>query len=197
MPLGPMNQAADLDAALRFVTRRVNEQGDLSGEPLDAQQSLLLANLPSWRPAMWIPGPEIPYPELVPRDVNYERLCALAKAAYLRDQRIHPESRDWKFAFGVFALARHPMWGLLNSAAVLTDRRSLWDQLLVIIAGLIPVIGVVLLLWLGFRSPFSWIGMLCGTVAVMLGIYFVSRKIEHWRLENHIERYRLAARNVG
>jgi hypothetical protein len=192
-----MNRPADLDAALKFVTRRVNEQATLSGEPLDAQQSLLLANLPSSGPALWIPGPEIPYPKLVPRDVNYERLCALAKAAYLHDREINPGSRDWEFAFGVFRLNHHPMWGLLNLAGVEMYRRPLWDQLLVIIAALIPLIGVVLLVGHGSRNTFSWVGMVCGTVAIMLVIYFASRQIERWQLENHIEKCRIASRHAS
>jgi hypothetical protein len=83
-----MNRTADLNATLSFVTDRVNEQAIQSGEPLNVQQSLLLANLPSSTPAIWLPGPETPAPPLVPRDINYERLCALAKTAYLSDRQI-------------------------------------------------------------------------------------------------------------
>jgi hypothetical protein len=192
-----MNRTADLDAALGFVTARVNEQATLSGEPLNVQQSLLLTNLPSSTPAIWIPGPETPDPPLVPRDVNYERLCALAKAAYLNDRKINPESLDWEFAFGVFRLNRHPMWGVLHSAGVKMYRRPLWDQLFVIIAALFPVIAVILLAWNGPRTLFQWAEILCGTVAIMLLIYFASRQIEQWQLENHIERCRLASRNIS
>jgi hypothetical protein len=40
-----MNRTADLDAALGFVTSRVNEQATLSGEPLSVQQrGLVLPN---------------------------------------------------------------------------------------------------------------------------------------------------------
>jgi len=93
-----MDRAADLDAALRFVIVRTEEQAKLSGEPLCVQQSLLVTNLPSSAAAIWIPGPETPDPPLVPRDVNYERLCALAKTAYLSDRQINPASLDWEFA---------------------------------------------------------------------------------------------------
>jgi hypothetical protein len=161
------------------------------------QQSLLLANLPSSTPAIWIPGPETPDPTLVPRDVNYERLCALARAAYLKDHNINPESLDWEFAFAVLTLNPHPMWGVLHSADVKTYQRSLWDQLFVIIAALFPVIAVILLAWNAPRTLLRWAGILCGTVAIVLLIYFASRQIEQWQLENHIERCRLASRNIS
>jgi hypothetical protein len=158
---------------------------------------LLLTNLPSSTPAVWIPGPEAPDPTLVPRDVNYEWLCALAQAAYLNDRKINPESLDWEFALAVFALNRHPMWGVLHSAGVKMHRRPLWDQLFVIIAALFPVIAVILLAWNEPRALFLWAGILCGTVAIMLLIYLASRQIARWQLENHIERCRLASRNIS
>jgi hypothetical protein len=192
-----MNRTADLNAALSFVTGRANQQATLSGEPLDVQQSLLLTNLPSSTPVVWIPGPETPDPTLVARDVNYERLCALAKAAYLNDRKINPESLDWEFALAVFTFNRHPMWGVLHLAGVKMYRRPLWDQLFVIIAALFPVIAVILLAWNGPWTLFIWAGILCGTVAIMLLVYFASRQIEQWQLENHIERCRLASRNIS
>jgi hypothetical protein len=192
-----MNRTADLDAALSFVTSRVNQQATLSGESLDAQQSLLLTNLASSAPAVWIPGPETPDPTLVPRDVNYERICALAKAAYLNDRKINPESLDWEFALAVFTLNPHPMWGVLHSAGVKMYPRRLWDQLFVIIAALFSVIAAILLAWSGPRTLFLWAGILGGTVAFMLLIYFASRQIVRWQLENHIERCRLASRNIS
>ena len=192
-----MNRTADLDAALSFVTSRVNQQATLSGEPLDVQQSLLLTNLRSSTPVVWIPGPETPDPTLVARDVNYERLCALAKAAHLNDRKINPESLDWEFAFVVFRLNRHPMWSVLHSTGVKMYRRPLWDQLFVIIAALFPVIAVILLAWNGPRTLFQWAGILCGTVAIMLLIFLASRKTEQRQLENYIERCRLASRNIS
>lgn len=192
-----MNRTADLHSALSFVTSRVNEQATLSGESLSLQQSLLLTNLRSSTPAIWIPGPETPDPPLVPRDVNYERLCALAKAAYLNDRNINPESLDWEFAFAVFRLNRHPMWAVLHSAGVKMYRRPLWDQLFVVIAGLFPLIAVMLLASNGPRTLFQWAGILCGTVTIMLLICILSRQIEQWQLENHIERCRLASRNIS
>jgi hypothetical protein len=158
---------------------------------------LLLTNLASSTPALWIPGPETPDPTLVPRDVNYERLCALAKAAYLNDRKMNLESLDWEFALAVLTLNRHPMWGALHSAGVKMYRRPLWDQLSVIIAALFPVIAVILLAWNGPRTLFLWTGVLCGTVAVMLLVYFASRQIVRWQLQNHIERCRLASRKIS
>src|SRR5260370_38377599 len=113
-----MDRTGDLNAGLSCVAGQVNEEAILSGEPLNAQQSLQLANLPSSTPAIWLPGPENPDPPLVPRDVNYERLCGLAKTAYLTDREIHPASLDWEFAFAVFMFNPHPMWALLQHAGL-------------------------------------------------------------------------------
>ena len=62
-------------------------------------------------------------------------------------------------------------------------RRPLLDQLLVIIAGLSPVIAVIQFARKGTETPFRWVGVLCGTVAIMLLIYLASRQIEHRQLE--------------
>ena len=147
-------------------------------------------NYPIWAPDL---GP----PELVPRNVNLELFCALAKAAYLNDRKTNPESLDWEFAFAVFKLNRHPLWGVLDSAGVKMCRRPLWDQLFVVIAALSPLIAVMILVLNGTRTVFGWAGILCGTVAVMLSIYFASRQIEQRQLENHIERCKLASRNIS
>jgi hypothetical protein len=196
-----MNRTADLGAALSFVTGRVNEEAILSGEPLNAQQSLQLTNLPSSTPAIWLPGPETPDPPLVPRDVNYERLCALAKTAYLSDRQIHPESLDWEFAFAVFRLNRHPMWGLLQQAG-LKYRRPPWDGILLIIASLVFVVaGVVLafLVDLGDEpwTRIQWIEFGFGYGAVVVLMYFGSRRIEEMQLHKEIERCRDRCRVVS
>jgi len=189
-----MNRTADLNAALSFVTGQVNEEAILSGEPLNAQQSLQLTNLPSSTPAIWLPGPENPDPPLVPRDVNYERLCGLAKTAYLNDRQIHPASLDWEFAFAVFRLNRHPMWGLLQQAG-LKYRRPPWDGILLIIASLVLVVaGVVLafLVDLGDEpwTHLQWIEFGFGYGAVVVLMYFGSRRIEEIQLRKEIERCR-------
>jgi hypothetical protein len=192
-----MDRTTDLETALNFVVRRIEEQAKASGHPLNEEEHSLLKNLPSSNVnyASW--ASELGPPELVPRDINLERLCALAKAACLNDRKINPESLDWEFAFAVFKLNRHPMWGVLHSAGVKMYRRPLWDQLFVIIAALFPLIAVILLVSNGTRTIFGWVGILCATVAIMLLIYFASRQIEQWQLENHIEKCRLASRNIS
>jgi hypothetical protein len=192
-----MDRTTDLETALSFVVRRIEEQAKGSGHPLNEEEHSLLKNLPSSNVNYLIWAPDLGPPELIPRNINLERLCALAKAANLNDHKINPESLDWEFAFGVFRLKGHPMWGVLHSAGVKMYRRPLWDQLFVIIAALFPVIAVILLAWNGPRTVFQWAGILCGTVAIMLLIYFASRQIEQWQLKNHVERCRLASRNIS
>jgi hypothetical protein len=193
-----MDRAADLETALTFVVRRIEEQAKESGHSLNDEEHSLLKNLPSTNVnyLSWA-APELGPPELVPRNINLERLCALAKTAYLNDRKINPESLDWEFAFAVFRLNRHRMWGVLHSAGVKMYRRPLWDQLFVIIAALFPLIAVILLVSSGTRTIFGWVGIFCATVAIMLLIYFASRQIEQWQLENHIEKCRLASRNIS
>ena len=196
-----MNRTADLNAALSFVTDRVNQQVIQSGEPLNVQQSLLLANMPSSTPAIWLPGPETPDPPLVPRDINYERLCALAKTAYLSDRQIHPASLDWEFAFAVFKLNRHPMWGLLQQAGV-KYRRPPWDGILLVIASLLFVVaGVMLAFLIGLGDEpwtrLQWIEFGLGYSAVVVLMYFGSRRVEEMQLQKEIERYRDSCRLVS
>jgi hypothetical protein len=196
-----MNRTADLNAALDFVTSRVNQQATLSGEQLNVQESLLLTNLPSSTPAIWLAGPETPDPPLVPRDVNYERLCALAKAACLNDRKANPESLDWEFAFAVFTLNRHPMWGLLKQAGV-KYRRPRWDGILLVIASLLFVVaGVVLAFLVGLGDEpwtrFQWTEFGFGYGAALVLMYFASRRIEERQLQKEIERCRGRCRLVS
>jgi hypothetical protein len=73
-----MSRTPDLDLALSFVIGRIAEQAKLSGEPLSDEQLLLLNYLPTSTPVNWDPA----IPELISRDINLERVCALGKAAY-------------------------------------------------------------------------------------------------------------------
>ena len=66
-----------------------------------------------------------------------------------------------------------------------------------IVAGLFPVIAVVLFAVGGPQTRFRWAGVLCGTVAIMFLIYFASRQIEQRNLKNYIERCRLASQNIS
>jgi hypothetical protein len=187
-----MDRTADLNSALRFVIGRITEQAKLSGEPLSDEQRLLLNHLPSSTPANW--DPEIVV--LVPRNINLERVCALGKAAYQHDRQVNPASLDWEFAFAVFTLNRHPMRGLLHWAGMKL-RRPRWDGLLLIVTALLPIVAVVLLVWNVDGPLFQSVGIGSGCVAIMLLIFFASRRIEKQRLEEDIERCRLASRFVG
>jgi len=183
-----MDRTMDLETALSFVARRIEEQAKASGHALNEEEHSLLKNLPPSNANYLNWASEFGPQELVPRNIDLERVSALAKAAHLNDRNINPDSLDWEFAFAVFTLNRHPMWGVLDSAGVKMYRRPLWDQLFVIIAALLPLIAVILLVSNGTQSIFWWAGILCGTVAIMLLIYFASRDIEKRQLQNHIER---------
>jgi hypothetical protein len=191
-----MNRTADLNAALNFVAGRMNEEAALLGEPLNVQQRLLLANLPLSRPVIWIPSPETPEPTLVPRDVNYERLCALAKAAHLSDCQMNPASLNWEFAFAVFRLNRHPMRGLLQQAGV-KWRRPKWDGILLVLAALLFVASAVALAFFVGLDDAPWTSLQWGKFAfgysaILVFMYFVSRRIQGTRLQKEIERCRVA-----
>lgn len=189
-----MNRTADLDAALSFVTRRIEEQAKQSGEPLNDEQRLLLNNLPSPISGIWVPGPD-PGP-LVPRNIDYERLCNLGKAARLSDLQLSPASLDWDFAFAVLQLNNHPTWGLLLNAGT-KRRKPLWDQLLLITAALLFVVAAMALAILAGDQPwtlFQWIKIGSGSGLILLLAYLASRRMENWQLQKKIERCRLASR---
>jgi len=188
-----MDRTADLDSALSFVVGRIAEQAKLSGEPLNEEQRMLLTYLPSSSPAIGFPDPEAP---LVPRNINLERLCALGKAAFQHDRQVNPASPDWDFAFAVFTLNRHPMGGLLQRAGM-KPRRPQWDSLLLIATALLPIVAVVLLVWNADGPLFQSVGIGMGCVAIMLSMFFASRRIEEQRLQEHINRCRLTSRKAS
>lgn len=191
-----MDRTADLDAALSFVIRRVEEQAKQSGEPLTKEQRLLLNTLPSAMPVSPDWASEFGPAALVPRNIDYERLCALGKAARLNDLLVSPASLDWDFAFAVFQFNNHPMWGLLLSAGM-KYRKPLWDQLLLIVAALLFVVAMLALTLLAGDQPltlFQWIKIFSGSGLVLLVAYLASRRVEKLRLEKNIERCKLASR---
>jgi hypothetical protein len=189
---GLMDRTADLNSALNFVIDRIAEQAKMSGEPLSDEERLLLNHLPSSTPANWYPGITV----LVPRNINLERVCALGKAAYQHDRQVNPASLNWEFAFAVFTLNRHPMGGLLQLAGMKL-RRPRWDRLRLIITALLPIVAVVLLVRKVEENLFRSLGIGSGCVAIMLLMFFASRRIEKQQLEQDIERYRLAFRAVS
>jgi hypothetical protein len=187
-----MGRTEDLDSALSFVIGRIAEQAKLSGEPLSDEQRLLLNYLPSSAPQNW----NLEVPVLVPRNIDLERVCELGKAAYQHDRQVNPASLDWEFAFAVFTLDRHPMAGLLQWAGMKL-RRPRWDGLLLIVTALLPMVAVVLVVWNADGSLFRLVGIGSGCVAIMLLMFFASRHIKKQRLEEDIERCRIASRFIG
>jgi len=109
---------------------------------------------------------------------------------------VDPTALDWEFAFAVFMLDRHPMGGLLQWAGMKL-RRPRWDGLLLIVTALLPIVAVALLVWNADGPLFRSVGIGSECVAIMLLIFFASRRIEKQRLKEDIERCRLASRFVG
>jgi hypothetical protein len=134
----------------------------------------------------------------VPRDLNYERLCALGKAAYLSDRKLTP-SLDWEFALAVFKLNNHPMHGLLKWAGV-RQRRPTSDVFLLIVAALLLVTTIMalalLVLFAGNTrwTAVLWVGVGFVYFALIIGMYFATRRMEQRQLEKEIDSCRLASR---
>jgi len=135
----------------------------------------------------------------VPRNFDYERLCALGKAACLSDRQANPSALDWEFALAVFALNRHPMWGILKLAG-LEHRRPWWDQLLLIIAALVFIVATMSVMLLAGKQAwplFKRAGILLGYAGIVLLAYFALRRTDERQFEKDIERCRIACRFVG
>lgn len=186
-----MDQTTDLDAALKFVIGRIEEQASQSGKPLNHEQRLLLSYLPSSiSTIVFASDPTFLVP--VPRDINYETVRALGKAAYLKDLGQSRVTLEWEFASAVFKLNRHPMWSLLQQAGV-RDRRPWWDQFLVVIAALLFIgIAMAIALLLGFKpwTTVKWVEFGFAYMPLAFLMYLGSRRIERWQLEKEIERCR-------
>lgn len=186
-----MNRTADLDAALGFVIGRIEEEATRSGEPLSDEQRFLLNHLPkvSALPEAYGADPESPM-VLVPRDTEYERLIGLAKAAHLNDLRLNLASAlDWGFAAAVAKLNRHPRSWLLQWAGV-KMRRPWWDRWLLLAAALLfifSVATVALLMGTEPWTPFQWAGVGAVYIGVLVLLYFASRWVEEWQLNQNIE----------
>ena len=195
-----MDRSADMNAALAFVINRIEEQGMRLGQPLDEEQRWLLNNLPDQSdvPEFSTGDPEFPV-HLKLRDTTYERLCAVAKAAYRSDREMNPGSPEWEFAFNVSKLNRHPMVWLLQWAGV-KQRRPWWDRWLLFAASLLFVIATIPLMLVvidGERVLWRWGIVGAGYIGLLLFMRFVSRRIEKRQLEQNIEKCRDASRTVG
>ena len=149
-------------------------------------------------PSSWPVGldPEMPQP--VPRNIDLEQVCALGKAAYQHDRHENPESMDWEFALAVFTIARHPMAGLLQLAGM-KPRRTRWDSILFVATApmLIAYIAAALSVLKAGGTEFSSVVVGSGCAAIMVSMFFASRRIEKQHLQKEIERCRLASRFRG
>jgi hypothetical protein len=195
-----MDLAADVNAALAFVINRIEDQAMRLGQPLDEEQRWLLNNLPdqSDMPEFSTGDPEFPV-HFKLRDVTYEKLCAVAKAAYRSDREMNPGSQEWEFAFNVSKLNRHPMAWLLQWAGV-KQRRPWWDRWLLVAASLLFVIVTIPLMLVVIdreRVLWRWGIVGAGYIGLLLFMRFVSRRIEQRQLEQNIEKCRDASRVVG
>jgi len=190
----PASETADLDAALRFVIGRIEEEANRSGKPLSHEERLLLNNLPTDPPLFQNSGgyEEFP-PVVVPRDATYERLCALAKSAQHSDRTVNADADGWEFAVAVSTLYRHPISWLLWWAGVKTHKPAR-DPLLLLGAAALLLIGsgaalitlIVHELWI--RLLFTLIA--AGCIAMVVLLYSASQRTERWQLEQSIRTYR-------
>jgi hypothetical protein len=191
-----MDRSADLDRALEFVIGRIEQEATRSGEPLGNEQRFLLNHLPndSVLPQAYGGAPEFPA-VLVPRDLAYERLCTLAKAAHHNDLRVNPASAlDWEFATSVTKLNGHPMSWLLQWAG-LKVHRPWWDRPLLVGASLLFTLFLMALMLFGeieTGTRVRWVVVGVGYIVMLLLVFFASRHIEEWQLKQIIEKCRRA-----
>ena len=195
-----MNRAADMSTALAFVINRIEDQAMRLGQPLDEEQRFLLNNLPDHSDVSEFSTGDPEYPvHFRLRDVTYERLCAVAKAAYRSDREMNPASQEWEFVFNVAKLNRHPVCWLLQWAGV-KQRRPWWDRWLLVAASLLFVIATIPLMLVVIdreRVLWRWGIVGAGYIGLLLFMRFVSRRLEKRQLEQNIENYRGASRSIG
>jgi hypothetical protein len=193
-------QHTDLETALEFVTRRIEDEALRSGEPLTEEEHHLLHHLPGKRGLFSSPSsgfnPATGGINILPRDFDYERLCALAKAAYNGDVCLGSPSADrWEFAAAVSKLNRHPIDWLLEWAGVKV-RRQWWDRWILVAAALVFTALGFLLLFLAAIEPMSSAGWAVGGfgyIAVFVALIFMSGRLQAWQLKQTIQKCRLNA----
>ena len=193
-------QHTDLETALEFVTRRIEEEALRSGEPLTEEEHHLLHHLPGKPGLFSSPSsgftPATGGMNIVARDFEYERLCALAKAAYSGDVCLDSMSADrWEFAAAVSKLNRHPIAWLLGWAGVKV-RRQWWDRWILVASALVFTALGFLLLFLAAIEPMppaGWIVGGFGYIAVFVALILISRRLEAWQLKQTIQKCRICA----
>jgi len=186
-----MDETIDLEAALQFVTRRIEEEAARAGEPITDEERTLLEHLPTESAlATYSSDPESPA-SFAPRDLVFERLCALAKAAYRQDLQLDPNDANWQFAKAVTELHRHPMTWLLGWAGI-KRHRPWWDGCLLTVAAMISICLWMVFLFIGTetRITFHWVIAAVGCAALVAAMHFGTRSMERSQLRRTIERCR-------
>jgi hypothetical protein len=185
----------DLDAALAFVAARIEEEAVKLGEPLTADERFLLQDLPKHSSIPLIP-PDVNNPVLVPRNLAYEKLCALAKSANRTDEMYNLASAQrWEFAAAVSKLNRHPMAWLLDWAGVKVQK-PWWDKWLLLFSALLFIAAIIAPTVLAGDEPWSsaeWVALGFIYVGALTLMYFGARSVENWQLRQTIERCRAAS----
>lgn len=185
---------SDLDIALAFVIGQVADEANRSGTPLNDEQHYLLTHLPATSELPAWPDPELP--PLIPRDLAYETLCTLTKAARLHDLRVRQGAAyEWEFAAAVFKLNRHPMLWVLQWAD-LKLRRPWWDgSLLIGAAVVVTSCALALMLYAETRRQswtwLHWIAFGLGCSIIIVCAYLVSREFTDWQIRQTVEKCRV------
>jgi hypothetical protein len=189
-----MDQESDLQKSLDFVSRRIEEEGMRSGEPLTKDQKVLLEHLPTESVHLNAFYHDVEDLQLLPpRDFDYERLCALTKAAHRNDLQLNPGDNRWLFAKAVTERHKHPVSWLLDWAGVKL-RRPWWDKFLLVGGALASIILWMVLVFIGLETHmrFRWLVMIAGAAVLIVAIGLGTRWSERSQLGRSIEKYRQA-----
>jgi hypothetical protein len=192
--------STDLEIALTFVIKQIDEEAARSGAPLDDDERYFLRHLPAHPTNSTfnsVSYSESPLPIL--RDYSYETLCTLAKNARLYDIGARPEaSRDWDFSAAVFQLEHHPMSWLLHWAGM-KKKRPRWDRWFLLGTAILAVFmflfGAITLSVLteGLRAIWKWIFFIAGgciSLIVLVFAYVATQRLEKRELRKLVDRHR-------
>jgi len=179
----------DLHRAIALVRQRIEEQAFRSGEPL-GQDLAFLSDLP--HSASWIPSLSAELPDVRVRDRQYERLCALAKEAYIHQLAASPEAApDWHIAAAILELKKHPMARLLKWAGV-KQQRPWWDQWLLLVAGVVFAAFLVGGFAVEAATPSleARVAIVCVYALVVLALYGALQGMQRRQLKSLVKRLR-------
>jgi hypothetical protein len=200
--------SADLDAALAFIVERITREAERSAAPLNDDEKHFLNHLPTEprnSTAVAAEGFNTAYEEFLPtpvlQDLQFEKLCKLARHAHSHDLQTRAEAvHEWEFAAAVLQLHHHPMSWLLGWADIRAAKRpQLQDSVLLVATGCFVVIvfllGVLALLVLtgGQNTVWKWTLWVTGGCvygALMTLVYFAVRRHEARQQERDVARYR-------